>query len=107
MYAQITFIEAPLDQMPRLREIIRVKYLPVVRARPGFQAGYLLEQDDDPDSAQLVLFWEDQVAVEDFNRTGVLQASIHALAAEVPGLRVQRQGYVVRMVAGPKPEAQV
>lgn len=107
MYAQITFIEAPLDQMARLREIIRVKYLPVVRARPGFQAGYLLEQDDDPDCAQLVLFWEDQVAVENFNRTGVLQASIHALAAEVPGLRVQRQGYVVRMVAGPKIEAQV
>jgi heme-degrading monooxygenase HmoA len=97
MYAQVTVIQVPLNQMDQLREVIESKYLPVVRARPGFRAGYLLEQVDDPDNAQLILFWEDHAAVENFNRTGLLQASIHALASDVPGLRVRRQGYLVRV----------
>jgi heme-degrading monooxygenase HmoA len=97
MYAQVTLIQAPLNQMALLRDVIESKYLPVVRARPGFRAGYLLEQVDDPDSAQLVLFWEDHAAVENFNRTGLLQASIHALAADVPGLEVRREGYLVKV----------
>jgi heme-degrading monooxygenase HmoA len=94
----VTTIQVPLNQMEQLREVIESKYLPVVRTRPGFRAGYLLEQIDDPDNAQLVLFWEDHAAVENFNRTGLLQASIHALAADVPGLRVQREGYLVQVV---------
>lgn len=97
MYTQITSIKVPLNQMNQLREIIETNYLPVVRARPGFLAGYLLEQIDDPNSAQLVLFWDDQAAVENFNRTGLLQASITAIAAEMPGLEVQRQSYLVKV----------
>ncbi len=97
MYAQVTTIQVPFNQMEQFRQVIEIKYLPVVRARPGFRAGYLLEQVDDTESAQLVLFWEDQAAVENFNRTGLLQASIHALAADVPGMRVQREGYVVKV----------
>ncbi len=97
MYAQITAIQVPLNQMEQLREAIETRYLPVVRARPGFRAGYLLEQVDDQNSAQLVLFWDDQAAVENFNRTGMLQASINALAAEMPGVEVRRQGYVVKV----------
>ena len=97
MYAQVTLIQAPLNTIARLREVIEGKYLPVVRARPGFRAGYLLEQVDDPDCAELVLFWDDHAAVENFNRTGLLQASLHALAAELPGMQVRRQGYLVRV----------
>ncbi|MEO8606236.1 MAG: hypothetical protein ABI690_00015 [Chloroflexota bacterium] len=95
MYAQITGIRVPLNKMPQLRQVIESKYLPVVRGRPGFLAGYLLEQIDDSNSAQLVLFWDSQGAVESFNRTGALEASIYGLAADIPGLEIQRQGYTV------------
>ena len=95
MYAQITGIRVPMNQMSQLRQVIESKYLPVVRGRPGFLAGYLLEQVDDPNSAQLVLFWDSHGAVENFNRTGVLEASIYGLAADIPGLEIQRQGYTV------------
>src|SRR5689334_3117810 len=64
MYAQITGIRVPINQMSQLRQVIESKYLPVVRGRPGFLAGYLLEQVDDPNSAQLVLFWDSHKDVE-------------------------------------------
>ncbi|MBZ0279348.1 MAG: antibiotic biosynthesis monooxygenase [Anaerolineae bacterium] len=99
MYAQVTAIQVPLNQMEQLRDAIETHYLPVVRARPGFRAGYLLEQIDDPNSAQLVLFWDDQASVENFNRTGLLQSSINSIAAEMPGVEVRRQGYVVKVAA--------
>jgi heme-degrading monooxygenase HmoA len=84
-----------MNKMSQFREVIETKYLPVVRGRPGFLAGYLLQQDDDPDSGQLVLFWDSHGAVESFNRTGSLQASIHGLAADIPGVEIRRQGYTV------------
>lgn len=97
MYAQVTGIKVPLNQMAVMREIIENQYLPAVRVRPGFRAGYLLEQIDDPESAQLVLYWDDQASVENFNRTGLLYASINALAAEIPGVEVRRQSYIVKV----------
>ncbi len=105
MYAQVTFLQVPIDQMTLLRELIETQYLPIVRQRPGFKAGYLLEQIDDPETAQLVLFWDEQAAVESFTRTGMLQASLHALTAEMPDLSVHRQGYAVRLAVRPIPEA--
>jgi heme-degrading monooxygenase HmoA len=97
MYAQVTLIRVPLGKMPELHQVIEAKYLPVVRVRPGFLAAYLLEQVDDPDSAQLVLFWDSHNAVENFNRTGVLEASIYGLAADIPGIEIHRQGYTVSL----------
>lgn len=97
MYAQVTYLQVPTDQMSRLREVIDTRYLPIVSQRPGFKAGYLLEQIDDPETAQLVLFWDEHASVESFNRTGMLQASLHALSADLPGLIVHRQGYAVRL----------
>ena len=105
MYAQVTFIQAPMNQMPMLRDLIETRYLPIVRQRPGFKAGYLLEQIDDPDTAQLILFWDQHASVESFNRTGMLQASLHALTAEMPDLIVQRQGYAVQLAVRTLPEA--
>jgi hypothetical protein len=104
MYAQVTFLQVPIDQMPVLRDLLETRYLPIVRQRAGFRAGYLLEQIDDPDTAQLVLFWDEQAAVESFNRTGMLQASLHALTTEMPDLIVQRQGYAVRLAVRALPE---
>ena len=104
MYAQVTFLQVPLNQMPLLRDLIETRYLPIVRQRAGFKAGYLLEQIDDPETAQLVLFWDEQASVESFNRTGMLQASLHALTAEMPDLFVQRQGYAVRLAVRALPE---
>ena len=97
MYAQVTNLQVPIDQMPLLRELIETRYLPVVRQRPGFKAGYLLEQIDDPETAQLVLFWDEHASVESFNRTGMLQASLHALTMEMPHLIVRREGFAVRL----------
>ncbi len=104
MYAQVTFLQVPLEQMPLLRELIESRYLSIVRQRPGFKAGYLLEQVDDPETAQLVVFWDEHASVESFNRTGMLQASLHALTAEMPDLAVHRQGYAVRLAVRPIPE---
>ncbi len=105
MYAQITTIQVPTGMMAALRELVETSYLPVVRARPGFLAGYLLEQVDDAESAQIILFWESHAAVENFARTGTLQASLHALAADIPGVQVKRQGYMVPVAVRSAPEA--
>mgnify|MGYP001190439719 CR=1 FL=1 len=105
MYAQVTFLQVPEEQMPVLRNLIESRYLPVVKQRPGFKAGYLLEQVDDPETAQLVLFWDEHASVEAFHRTGMLQASLHALISEMPDLIVHRQGYSVRLAVRPQHEA--
>ena len=99
MYAQVTSIRVPLGNMSRLRELVEEKYIPVVRARPGFLAAYLLEQVDDPDAAQLLIFWDSHAAVESFHRTGLLESSVQAIAADLPGVQVRRQGYLVQMAA--------
>ncbi len=97
MYAQVTVLRCPMGQMGELRRLIDDEYLSVVCERPGFVSAYLLEQIDDPDSAQLVQFWDDQAAVENMHRTGLLQATVNTLAATLPGLRIHRQGYIVRV----------
>jgi quinol monooxygenase YgiN len=104
MYAQTTSIHVPLNKMSQLRETIQNTYLPVVRERPGFLAAYLLEQVDDPDIAQLIQFWDSHAAVENFNRTGLLQASVSALASTIPGIEIRRQGYLVQVVVRGAPE---
>ncbi len=97
MYAQKTIIEAPVGQGAEVRKLIAQKYLPVVRNRPGFLAAYLLEQTDDPDHCELVQFWDKHASVEGFQKTGLLEASIQGIAADIPGCSVKRQGYVIRV----------
>ncbi len=96
MYAQVTIIQVPMDRISDLRHVIETDYLPIVRNRPGFLAAYLLEQIDDPDSAQLVQFWNTQGDVENFHRTGLLESSVQSIAAYLPGVQIKRQGYIVR-----------
>jgi heme-degrading monooxygenase HmoA len=98
MYAQISYLEVPMNQMSRLRNIIEARYLPVISLQPGFRAGYLLEQEDDPDTAELVFLWDDQAAVERFNRTGTLEAAVQSLSAAIPGLFAHRRGFVVKVM---------
>jgi hypothetical protein len=97
MYAQITLMRAPIGKIAELRRLIEDEYLPVVRTRPGFQAAFFLEQVDDRDTAQLVQLWDNQAAIENFHKTGLLQGSDQSIAARLPGIRIQRQGYVVRV----------
>lgn len=104
MYAQITSIQVPLDKMNRMREIVHRAYLPKLRVRPGFITAFFLEQIDDPDRAELVVLWENQASVEQFNSTGVLEASISGLATELPGVYVRRQGYVLTVTTGARAE---
>jgi heme-degrading monooxygenase HmoA len=97
MYTQVTTLQVPLNKMADVRQVIENKYLPVVRKRPGFVAAYLLEQVDDPNSAQLILFWDSQVSIENFHRTGLLEASVQSIAADIPGVRLHRESYIVRL----------
>lgn len=97
MFAQATHIRVPEGAMPQMRALISTEYLPVVQTREGFVAAQFLEQIDDPESALLVVYWDSQQAVEAFHRTGVLQASVQALAAVLPGLKVAREGYMVTL----------
>jgi quinol monooxygenase YgiN len=95
MYAQITSIRVPMGSMDRMRAIIQRDYLPKIRVRPGFVSAFLMEQVDDRDRAELVILWESQAALEKFNSTGLLEASVQSLAAHLPGAQVQRQGYAL------------
>lgn len=103
MYAQVTIIHAPVDGMPRMRQIIENDYLNAIRSRPGFISAELLEQVDDPEAALLIVYWSNHEAVENFNRTGLLDASVQAIAARMPGVRVMRQGYVIHLHVTPEP----
>lgn len=100
MYTQKTVIRAPIGKIDELRKIITDKYLPVVSARPGFVGACLLEQTDDTDCCELLIFWDNQDSIEAFHRTGFLESSLHKVAVELPGARIQRQGYVIRVTAG-------
>lgn len=100
MYAQTTHIRVPLGYMARLRSIIQRDYLPKIQARPGFVTALFMEQVDDPDRAELVIVWENQAAVENFNSTGMLEATIHGLAAYLPEIQVQREGYALTVLSG-------
>lgn len=106
MYAQVTSINVPVGTMSEMRRLIEEEYLPRVRTRPGFVAAYLLEQLDDREAAKLIMFWENQAAVETFNRSGLIEASVNVLASRLPGARVQRQGYHVSAVAEPHADKQ-
>ena len=100
MYAQTTTIRVPIGHMTRMREIIRRDYLPKIRIRPGFVSAFLMEQVDDPDRAELLILWESQASVESFNSTGLLEATLHGLTIQLPGVQVQRQGYALTVFAG-------
>lgn len=100
MYAQTTVIRVPMGQMAQMRELIRREYLPQIREREGFVSALLLEQVDDPDRAELVILWESQDAVERFNSTGHLAATVHGLVAALPEAEVKRQGYALTVSAG-------
>ncbi len=105
MYAQKTIIQAPIGTGAEVRRLIAQKYLPVMRTRPGFMAAYLLEQTDDPDQCELVQFWDKHASVENFHKTGLLEASIQGIAADIPGCSVQRQGYMIRVAISGMSEA--
>lgn len=107
MYAQLTRMRVPIGKMSILRHMIEEEYLPVVRNRPGFIAAYLLEHVDDPDNAEMLQFWDTHSSAESFARTGLLTSSIQALSANLQGLQVQRQGYIVRVAITEFPPSNV
>jgi heme-degrading monooxygenase HmoA len=97
MFAQVIRIQAPSGEIDQVRRLIANEYIPAIQARPGFLSAQLLEQIDDRDRAELIIYWDSQAAVEEFNRTGMLMGSDHSVAARIPGLRIQRQSYIVKV----------
>lgn len=97
MYAQITTLKSPMGKMAQLRRLIDEVYLPDVQKREGFISAHFLEQIDDPDTAQLIMYWETQADLERSRQTSMLRQTLEGLAAELPGLRIQKQGYSVEL----------
>lgn len=97
MFVQVITLQAPQDRNKELRQLVAEEYLPAIRNRPGFVSANLLEQVDDPDTAQLIIYWDNQKALENTTQTGVLAGTTQSIAARLPGLRVQRQSYIARV----------
>jgi len=97
MFAQIITMKVPDGTIERLRVLIADEYLPVVSTRPGFVSASLLEQVDDRNMTHLVVYWETQQDVENANLTTGLAGSTSSIAARIPGLRVQRHSYIVKV----------
>lgn len=101
MFVQIVEMNAPVGTLQQLRALIAEEYLPSLQNRRGFLAAHLLEQVDDRDKTKLIIYWDSHASVEDANRTGVLAGSTTSIAARIPGLRVQRQSYIVDLALEP------
>lgn len=97
MFIQVIDMQVPLGQLAQLRQLIKEEYLPAIRDRAGFVRADLLEQVDDSNTAKLIIYWSDQSALEDTNKTGVLAGSTQSIAARLPGLRLQKQSYIVQV----------
>ena len=50
----------------------------------------IMQKIDEPDCAELLLMWESKAAVDRFNKSGVLEASLRNLMLALPGTLVQR-----------------
>ncbi len=97
MFVQVIEMLAPAGQIEALRKLVQEEYLPSIRSRPGFLTAHLLEQLDNRDETKLVIYWDTHASLEDANRTGVLAGSTTSIAARMPGLKVQRQSYLVNV----------
>jgi quinol monooxygenase YgiN len=104
MYVQIISIKAPLGQVNQLRAFVDEEFIPSIKLANGFISANMLEQVDDRDSVKLIVYWESQKAVENANSTGLLLGSDSSLTARLPGVRIQRQSYI--MQASTEGEAQ-
>jgi heme-degrading monooxygenase HmoA len=107
MFVQIIHMQAPIGEIANLRRLVAQEYLPALRNRPGFISAHLLEQIDNRDNAELVIYWDNHDSVEDANRTGVLAGSDSSIAARMPGLRIRRQSYIIKVAVENEPELQL
>lgn len=97
MFAQIITMQVPPDNIERLRQLISEEYFPEIASRPGFVSAGLLEQVDDRNVTQLVIYWRTQHDVENAGQTTGLAGSPYSIAARIPGMRVQRHSYIVKV----------
>lgn len=95
MYAQVTNLAVPIGQIEALRDLVQNEYLATVQKRDGFIRAFLMEAIDDEQLAQLITYWDSQQAIENARKTGSLQETVQVLASHMPGVRLQRQGYIV------------
>lgn len=96
MYVQIISMQAPMGKGEDLRAFIADEYLPAINGAAGFVSANFLEQVDDRDAAKLVVFWENQKSVENAHSTGLLLGTDSGIAIKIPGIRVQRQSYLMQ-----------
>ena len=95
MYAQVTNLTVPIGKMNEFRELVHGQYFKNVQHRDGFVMAHLLEAIDDPHTAQIITYWDNQQAIENARKTGSLQQTVQVVASNMPGVRILRQGYIV------------
>jgi hypothetical protein len=95
MFVQMISMDVPIGRINDLRKLLYDTYIPAIQRRPGFISAHLLEQIDDDNYANLLIYWDNQKSVE-ADETGVLMGSPASIAARLPGLHVRRQSYIVR-----------
>lgn len=97
MFAQIITMKVPPGRIQDLRTLIAEEYLPEVTNRAGFVSACLLEQVDDRETTQLVIYWKTQQDVENASQTTGLAGTPHSIASRIPGMRIQRHSYIVKV----------
>ena len=97
MFAQIITMKVPSGNIQELRMLIAEEYLPEVSGRAGFVSAGLLEQVDDRETTQLVIYWKTQQDVERAQQTSGLVGSPYSIAARIPGMRIQRHSYIIKV----------
>lgn len=95
MFVQMISMDVPLGRINKLRDMLYDTYIPALQTRTGFISAHLLEQIDDDNRANLLIYWDNQKSVEN-DETGVLMGSPASIAAHIPGLHISRQSYIVR-----------
>ncbi len=95
MFAQVTDLSVPIGQVDTLRELVATEYFKGVQKRDGFVMAHMLEAIDDPNKVQLITYWDSHQAIENARKTGSLKETVMVLAANMPGIRILRQGYIV------------
>ena len=97
MFVHVTYFQVSTGQIGRLRDRVSAGYLASVRKQSGFVRGYFLEKVDDPETAQLIMVWQNQASLEAFRSSELMEAINKMLYANLPGLRMQSESYVARL----------
>ena len=86
MFVQQLSLRVHPDAIPQLRQLVQSQYMPRLKQHIGFVAAHLVAHIDHQDTAELIIYWENEQAM----RIAAIQG--HNLP-DVPGLQIAHQSY--------------